>query len=112
MNSFFWRAALNRKQRDYGFVFAQLGIITAPGEPQCPQWEAKKRFQNLTPLELPTLSPRMYCAWEPELRSVVGAWGLKAQGLPKQAAFLQISCDQMQIFELPGGKQLKHSPMT
>lgn len=56
MNSFFWRAALNRKQRDYGFVFA----------------------------------------------SVVGAWGLKAQGLPKQAAFLQISCDQMQIFELPG----------
>lgn len=56
MNSFFWRAALNRKQRDYGFVFA----------------------------------------------SVVGAWGLKTQGLPKQAAFLQISCDQMQIFELPG----------
>lgn len=56
MNSFFWRAALNRKQHDYGFIFA----------------------------------------------SVVGAWGLNAQGLPKQAAFLQISCDQVQIFALPG----------
>jgi|Cyp1metagenome_2_1107374.scaffolds.fasta_scaffold03616_4 hypothetical protein len=77
MNSFFWRAALNRKQRDYGFVFAQLGIITAPGEPQCPQWEAKKRFQNLTPLELPTLSPRMYCAWEPETE--VSSWCLGSE---------------------------------
>ena len=37
MNSFFWRAALNRKQHDYGFVFAQLGIIMAPEEPQRPQ---------------------------------------------------------------------------
>ena len=43
----------------------------------------------------------MLGSWK--LRSVVGAWGLKAQGLPKQAAFLQISCDQVQIFELPGG---------